>query len=297
MPILRYLRRKIQLYRIKKSGIKVIFCKHNRFPHDVRYPRLSKGIYKEICDIADVIISFNGDASEDLSEVFPRTDYTRKIRVVPPVNYIGAYPANSGSRIYSMIAPYKANMVVGFIGKILPYKNVEMIIKAANRLKDKKIHFLIAGNPDSREYGEILSNLALGLENVTMIFERIPDDDIYPVLDVCDVLLMPYDKASASNSGTGRLAFSYGKTVISPDISSMNMIPSDLIFKYHYDTYEEHFDAMFAKLAEAYSTWTHEPYKLKMMGNCLLQLMETEYSEGAVTAKYKDIFDELFQTP
>ncbi len=298
MPIIRYLRRKAQLFRIKKSGIKVIFCKHNRFPHNVRYPRLSKDVYREICDIADVIIAFNNDANEDLSTIFPGgADYTGKIRVVPPVNYIGAYPPNPQSHIYRVIEPYKENMVVGFIGKILPYKNVEMIINAAKKLKDKKIHFLIAGNPETKEYGEYLSKLASGLGNITTIFERVPDEDMYPFLDVCDIMLMPYDKTSASNSGTGRMAFSYGKTVISPDISSMNMVPSELIFKYHYDTHEEHFNAMFTRLVEAYSIWEENPDNLKKMGNCLLQLMKSDYSENAVTAKYKNIFEELFQPP
>lgn len=294
MPVMRYLRRKIQLYRIKKSGIRVIFCKHNRFPHDARYPGLSKNVYRELCDAADIILAFNNDAGEDLSTVFPDQDYSDKIRIVPPVNYIGAYRPNPASDIYQAMTPYKGSMVVGFVGKINPYKNVELILEAAHELEDENIHFLIAGNPETREYGEYLSGLAAGAGNITTIFERIPDADICPVLDVCDVLLMPYDKVSASNSGTGRLAFSYGKTVISPDISSMNMIPPELIFKYHYDTPEEHFRAMYTRLTEAYHVWKADPNALKEMGDGLLHLMETEYSEHVVTSKYKDIFEELF---
>ena len=75
---------------------------------------------------------------------------------------------------------------------------------------------------------------------------------------------MPYDTTSASNSGAGRLAFSYAKTVISPDISSMNEIPSKLIFKYHYEDKDEHFDVMMEKIIEAYNNWKSSPRFLRV---------------------------------
>lgn len=295
MPILRYWRRKIQLHRIKKSKLKVIFSKHNRFPHDTRYPRLSKKIYRDICELADVIIAFNNDANADFHEVFPNSDYSNKIRVIPPVNYIGAYKPNPNSPIYARLHEYKNKLIIGFVGKILPYKNVELIIRAAKELKNEEIHFLIAGEPVTKEYGEKLQSEIDGVSNITAIFERVSDDEMYPIMEVCDIFLMPYDTTSASNSGAGRLAFSYAKTVISPDISSMNEIPSKLIFKYHYEDKDEHFDVMMEKINEAYNNWKSNPQVLKSMGDALFKLMETDYSERAIQSKYQDVFEELFR--
>lgn len=294
MPIFRYWRRKIQLYRIKRSKLKVIFCKHNRFPHDTRYPRLSKEIYQDLCELADVIIAFNNDANADFREVFPNSDYSNKIRVIPPINYIGAYKPNPNSSIYTRLHEYKNKLIIGFVGKILPYKNVELIIRAAKQLENEEIHFLIAGEPASKEYGEKLQKEIDGVSNITAIFERVPDDDMCPIMEVCDIFLMPYDTTSASNSGAGRLAFSYAKTVISPDISSMNEIPSKLIFKYHYEDKDEHFGVMMEQINKTYIIWKSSPQVLKSMGDALLKLMETDYSERAIQSKYQDVFEELF---
>lgn len=294
MPILRFFRRKFQLYRIRKSKIKVIFCKHNRFPHNTRYPGLSKKIYRNLCDLADVIIAFNNDANTDLLDVFPGSNYSNKIRVIHPVNYIGAYKPNPLSFLYTKMKVYKNKMIIGFVGKILPYKNVELIIRAAKHLINEELHFLIAGEPVSKAYKEKLLQEIDGAANITAILERIPDNEMYPILDICDIFLMPYDTSSASNSGTGRLAFSYAKTVISPDISSMKEIPPNLIFRYHYEDPAEHYNAMMIKINEAYKLWKSSPMFLKYMGNSLQELMKKNYSEQAIQLNYQAIFNELF---
>lgn len=290
MPVLRFIRRKIQLQRMKKAGIKIIFCKHNRFPHDPRYRRLSKNLYLQLLDMADVIIAFTGDAEKDLQEVFPRRDFSCKIHAILPVNYIGAYRPKPDSHIYKRLDPFKGKLVIGFIGRILPYKNAELIIKAAKESEDRDMAFFIAGEPASKEYQAKLDAMAAGSKNLITLFERLPDEEIYPALDVSDALIMPYDTKSASNSGAGRLAFSYGKTVISSDISSMNLIPEELIYKYHYDSADCHYEKMMEQIGKMYSDWKANPNVLAEKGERLLALMEKDYSEAAIQKKYEEVF-------
>ena len=293
MPVLRFIRRKIQLSRIRRSKIRVLFCKHNRFPHNVRYPALSRNLYLQLCRMAGVIIAFNNDADSDLKSVFPAYDFSEKIRVIPPLNYIGVYPPDPDSEIYRIAEKYRGRMIVCFIGKISSYKNVELILRAAGELKDKNMAFLIFGKPVTEEYRLRLEKMAEGLDNVTAFFDMVPDEEMQPLLDVSDILIMPYDKRSASNSGTGRLAFSYGRTVISPDISSMNLIPEELIYKYHYDSSSEHYEKMLEQLLRAYNDWQTGPGMLRSKGEQLLELMKRDYSQEVIEKKYMDIFDAL----
>jgi len=293
MPVLRFLRRKVQLSRIRKAGLKVIFCKHNRFPHNPRYRRLSRNLYLHICRMANVIIAFNHDAEKELKDIFPEEDFSDKLHIIPPVNYIGAYQPKEDSRIYGYLKSFQEKMVIGFLGRIQPYKNIELIIRAAEELKDCDIVFLILGEPFSQDYRKKLSEMTAGCSNIVTIFERIPDEEIYPSLDVMDILLLPYDTESASNSGAGRLAFSYGKTVISPDISSMNQVPEELLYKYHYRSTDLHYEKMMEQITRAYTDWKKDPNILADKGKRLLKLMESDYSEEVIRKKYKAIFTTL----
>lgn len=291
MPPLRYVRRMLQLRRIGRAHLALLFCKHNRFPHNVRYPALSRKLYRALCQSAAVILAFNADAERDLREIFPQDDYSAKIRVIPPLNYIGAYPENPGAPIYEQAKRFQGKMIVGYAGKISPYKNVELILRAAGELPD--VGFLICGKPVSAEYREKLEALAQGLNNVVTRFETVPDDEMQPLLDVSDLLVMPYDTKSAANSGTGRMAFSYGRTVVTPDIASMNLIPGELIYKYHYESAAEHYDKLLQTLRRAHADWQRDPEILREKGKKLLRLMETDYSEAAVSQRYQAIFREL----
>lgn len=293
MPVLRFIRRKIQLFRMKKAGVKVIFCKHNRFPHNPRYKSLSRNLYLHICRLADVIIAFNFDAGQELKDIFPKEDFSGKLTVIPPVNYIGEYPPKEDSKIYNLAGAFHQKMVIGFLGRIQPYKNVELIIRAAKELENCDIVFFIAGEPFSKDYQDKLQAMTAECRNIVTIFERIPDEEIYPCLDVMDILLLPYDTESASNSGAGRLAFSYGKTVISPDISSMNQIPEELIYKYHYDFQGCHYEKMLEQIQRAYEDWKDDPDIIENKGQKLLKIMEADYSEAMIENKYKTIFNQL----
>ena len=293
-PLLRYLAKQIQLCRVRRSCMKVIFVKHNRFPHNPAYPALSKRLYLKLCEMADVIVAFNADAREDLQSLFPGSCFDRKITVIPPINYIGAYKDNPESDVYSFATQFCNKLVFTFLGKILPYKNIDFVLRAAEAFEGKNAAFFIAGEPASTLQKREIEEFSTRHNNTFVLLERIDDADMQPVLDVSDVLVMPYDTASASNSGTGRLAFSYGVTVVSPVISSMKAIPEDLFFGYSYDSSSEHYMKFMGQLEAAYDEWELQPEALKEKGEKLRRLMADSYSENVIIEKYKDLFRELF---
>ena len=293
MPPLRYARRLIQLRRIKKAGLALLFYMHNRFPHNPRYPALSRDLYHRLARQADVILTFSEETGAALDEMFPGEGFAEKTEVIRPLNYIGAYPPNPDAPVRETRRKYSGKLLVCFLGKISPYKNVELVIRAARELEDGEIAFLICGEPVSPEYRAQLEALAAPCKNLSVDFRLIPDTEMAPILEAADLLIMPYDVKSAANSGTGRLAFSYGRTVVTPDIPSMNAIPAELIYKYHYDSDSEHYDKMLAALRQAYEDWRRDPESLREKGRALLHLMETDYSEAAIMEQYRTIFQRL----
>ena len=235
MPPLRYARRLLQLHRIKKAGLSLLFYMHNRFPHNPRYPKLSRDLYHRLAKQADVILTFAEETGAGLEELFPGEGFGEKTEVIRPLNYIGAYPPNPDAPVYEMRKKAAGKLLVCFLGKISPYKNVELIIRAAAK--------------------SILR--------------------------------------SAANSGTGRLAFSYARSVVTPDIPSMNAIPDELIYKYHYDSPDEHYEKFLSALKRACADWQRDPERLREKGRALKKLMETDYSEQAVMEQYRGIFRRL----
>ena len=293
MPPLRYARRLLQLHRIKKAGLSLLFYMHNRFPHNPRYPKLSRDLYHRLAKQADVILTFAEESGAGLEELFPGEGFGKKTEVIRPLNYIGAYPPNPDAPVYEMRKKAAGKLLVCFLGKISPYKNVELIIRAAKEPENEDVAFLLCGEPVSSEYRAELEALAAPCRNLRTDFRLIPDSEMAAILDVSDLLAMPYDTRSAANSGTGRLAFSYARSVVTPDIPSMNAIPDELIYKYHYDSPDEHYEKFLSALKRACADWQRDPERLREKGRALKKLMETDYSEQAVMEQYRGIFRRL----
>ena len=62
---------------------------------------------------------------------------------------------------------------------------------------------------------------------------------------------------SSLNSGTIILSFSYGRTVLSPNIGTLNDIREEkLFFSYDYDTYDEHYNRLKEEILFIYEKYS-----------------------------------------
>ena len=113
------------------------------------------------------------------------------------------------------------------------------------------------------------------------------------LIEMCDLLIIPYNVESISNSGTARLAFSYARTVICPDIPFLEDIPNDLIYTYTYSDRADHKRKVEETILKAYNDWTTDAEVLHKKGSMLKQIMEKENSPEVITQKYRSIFNEI----
>ena len=136
--------------------------------------------------------------------------------------------------------------VVLFFGLIRPAKGIENLIEATKIIKDRNmmsnIIVLIVGDVRKREgminkffqkkderYYDYLVKLAkdYSLQNIVK-FKRgyVPDDEVFSVFNLCDVVALPY--ARAEESGVLNIALSVPKPVVTTNISGIGETLQDI---------------------------------------------------------------------
>ena len=154
-----------------------------------------------------------------------------KVYFIPHPNYIGAYKENNID--YKSLLNIKDNeLVLLFTGMVKPYKNIELLIEVSKYFENIPIKFIIAGSPSDDEYKMKILNLINSKNNIVPLLYFIADDDMTSLIEICDLMIFPYDMKSSLNSGSIILAFSYGKSVISPLISTLQDFDDKLFFIY-----------------------------------------------------------------
>lgn len=105
---------------------------------------------------------------------------------------------------------------IGFVGRIEPYKGLDILIDAFEQSNTKDLELLIAGS------GKIEDNLLERInanKKITLINRYIQDEEFEMLFNQIDFLVLPYKRAS--QSGVIPLAFSFGKTVIATNVGAL----------------------------------------------------------------------------
>lgn len=139
-------------------------------------------------------------------------------------NILGVYD------IIHLFAPQTQNkkqktqsLNVFFWGRITPYKGLEYLLKAFERLKDSNIsaRLTIAGGGEFYfDYNPYSSN-----DNIRLINRYISMQELYLLLDECDVVVCPY--TDATQSGVVMTAFAMKKPVIATDVGGLKEYITD----------------------------------------------------------------------
>lgn len=287
---LKFLMKVFTLRYMQFSNLKIITSFHNKEAHAKLAPALAKYIFKLVLKVSDRIVVFNKCGFKDLERYLSKEEIECKAVLVPAVNYIGHYPYVKHDWITDIQS--KPQMKILFAGRMnQPYKNVPMMMEIARELQDKNILFVFAGN--AKEYKTEYMALTNGLKNVVAEFRFVEDNEMAQLLEMCDAMIVPYNVESISNSGTVRLAFSYARTVICPDIPFLEDIPHDLIFTYNYKDHADHKLQLKKVILEAYKDWQTDSESLNKKGESLKHIMEECNSPEVIKEKYNIIFNQL----
>jgi len=206
---------KLQLLLYKLLGAKVVWVFHNKFPHDTAGENATLRNMKWLSDNSSVIALH----SKSSRKFIPGAERNKKKAVFVP--HILYQPQNENVDINMAREKYgilKEDFVFTMFGVIRPYKNIEGTIEAFKALNLKNAKLLIAGNPVNGAYAKKIEELAGNDENIILDLQYISNVMLDNIIDISDVVVMPYADGSSMNSGVMIQAFSKGTTVIAPDI-------------------------------------------------------------------------------
>lgn len=111
---------------------------------------------------------------------------------------------------------YNIQKTIGFIGRIEPYKGLDLLIEAFEQLRTTDIRLLIAG------IGKIERKLAERIRKnprIEVINRYIGDTEIQTIIEKTDFFVLPYKRAS--QSGVIPMCFAGGKTVIATNVGAL----------------------------------------------------------------------------
>lgn len=195
---------------IKKS-IKKIFICHNVYPHE-KFPG-DKLLSRQLLKRGNGYIVHSESEAKNLLEAVPDADY----RINPHPSY-DAFNVNNISkdearRILSIDQEKKLLLFFGFVKE---YKGLKHLIKAMPELKNhygKDIKLMIVGDfgNEKDEYMGLMRELDIE-NNVMVVDEFVPDDEVENYFAACDLVVLPYE--SATQSGIVPMAYGFEKPVL-----------------------------------------------------------------------------------
>lgn len=245
-----FLKRFYFLIRLKLKGKRIVWTIHNIVSHS-KTPFYNKILYNALIHFSDTIHIM---CLETIT-LAHLEKYQRKIKLIPHGDYYNSYPESS-INICQLYHINPTRPIFLFFGAIQPYKNIEVLIQAyRNAFKMEKAPILmICGKVEPKSYENTIQMLINNLTNIVFKSEFLPDEYISSYIQKASVLVVPYSYRSSLNSGTIPLAFSFGKTVICPDIACVKDIQknSDSLYTYHYESEEDHIAKLSEKMKEAY---------------------------------------------
>jgi glycosyltransferase involved in cell wall biosynthesis len=226
-PALRWLSQAwltVWLWTARRLGLRLVWTVHNVLPHtqvfadDVRARRTLVGA----CDL--VLAHFPAA----LGELAALGAVPRRSAVIPHGPMPASCPAASLRTPGSGDGPRQFL----FFGQVHEYKGVEDLLAAFLTLPaGAAAHLTVAGQCHDPELRSRLDTLARGCgERVTLRLERVPDDEVTPLMAAADVVVLPYRRITTS--GSAILALAHGRPLLVPDVAGLTGLSRQAIVTY-----------------------------------------------------------------
>ncbi len=227
---------KIQLMIYRILGVKIIWVFHNKYPHDIIQ---SKEIAQNMLWLArnstTIVVH-----SKTSCQYIPDADKNKKKAVyVPHILYESHNDNMDTSDIRKKYGISENDFLYTIFGSIKPYKNIENGIKTFQRMRLQNSKLLITGSPYNSGYAKKIKTLCSEDSDIILDLRFISDENLDGIIDISDVILLPYKEGSSMNSGVMIKAFSKGKTVIAPDICMARDLAENKFFYIYKKSFQD----------------------------------------------------------
>ena len=226
------------------AGLKIVWTAHNLLPHEAVFDD-DLAARKVLATRADAIIALSPHSAKDVFELFGITAVTviPLGPLEPPSSPAGRDTARQGLGV-------GLRTCFTFFGYLRPYKGLEALIVAAERLGPDVV-VIIAGQGNS-DYVEKLAGMVSVANAAGADIKFEPrwhsDDELADLLAASDVCVFPFVRVD--NSGSILLALLAGLPVIIPDLPSLRHIDNPGVLRFDHSDPESALEDAMAKAAK-----------------------------------------------
>jgi glycosyltransferase involved in cell wall biosynthesis len=209
---------------IRVLRMHLVWTVHNALPHEPVFADDVRG-RRTLARACDLVIAHSPSALAELAGlgiVATRTAVVPHGPLSPPLPGEALRTPGTGDGPRRLL----------FLGKVRDYKGVDDLLAAFAAVPGEAgVHLTVAGECSDPTLGATLAALAGRLgDRVTMRLERLPDEEITPLLACSDAVVLPFRRVTTS--GSAMLALAHGRPLIVPDLASLADLPDRAVLRY-----------------------------------------------------------------
>lgn len=269
-------------------GYKIVWTAHNILPHEPIF-RDDVAARTQLTHVADAVIAHQDVAVPKLESLG-----ARNIHIIPAGSYTGEYKSGiSRHEARQRLGLGLEDRVVVFLGNILPYKQVDWLLKAANQLSDEDLHLrvVVAGECRDSEMLAVLRRLAAEAgPRVVARFGHVPDDEIQVYFASADAAALPFSRITSSSSAI--LAMSFGVPLLLPDLPELAYFPDSVAIRY-----APRFEALVDALAQVSAVDAEVLSRLSDGARRYVESLSWEQSGRDTVALYEELLNGASNNP
>jgi beta-1,4-mannosyltransferase len=190
-------------------GRRLVWTAHNVIPHESagRVEGIALGLFVRLID---GVILLNDSTLDELRSAYrlPKrisTLLSRHGHYLSAIQHVDRLEARERLEIP------RDSVVIGFVGNIRRYKNVDALAKAFTQMGDERLRLIIGGSIESSAIKDELVDISRQDPRILLRFGFLDPEELSDAISAMNVVVLPYSQIS--NSGVAVMALSSGRPV------------------------------------------------------------------------------------
>jgi len=210
----------LDVWLVRRSGVRVVWTVHNLIPHDSPFPRLERWVGRRLVQLADQIIVHHASALGGVRQAYGIAP--DRAQVIPLGHYRGVYQQAIAPQLArAALALPPTGLIYLHQGMLRPYKGIERLLSVWSQFQPQYPDALlvIAGRALDQAYSRRLAQLATNTPGVVLHDGYVEDSRMHLYFSAADVMVLPFEAILTSSSVI--LAMSYDLPVIAPRLGGI----------------------------------------------------------------------------
>lgn len=207
---------------IRRSGTRIVWTVHNLANHAQQHGNIELAMTRRFVRQCDLILTHGNFAVDVARERFRIPDVV-PIQSARFPNYCEQYPVTHGENARELWGLDPKQFVVGFLGRVEPYKQVVELVQAFRSVAASDACLLIGGRAADSDYAQEVQRAIDNDTRIRFLNDYVPKEEVASFLTACDVIACSSKGILTSSSVP--LAMSFGRAVLAP---SEGCIPEEV---------------------------------------------------------------------